>query len=142
MSVANGSVFGVNRDYRATPDITTNNAVINVSTDFGTPFRPISVNVNNEFTLLSNVGSVYFFGGEPNTVNDNSTIKISIFDALLGLSGQQLIEVETLSEIDPAIFTEVRNYNQDELSILLPADQRYDDDNEDDERFGGQRAIP
>ncbi|MCF6211369.1 MAG: filamentous hemagglutinin N-terminal domain-containing protein [Gammaproteobacteria bacterium] len=127
-----GSVLGVNRDYREQPDITANNALINVSGDIGTLYRPVSVRVNNEFVLFSNVGSVYYYGGRPRTIIDNSTIKIGLFDALLGLSGQQLIDVETLSEIDPAIFTEVRHYTQDEISIRLPADQRYDRDEEDE----------
>ncbi len=43
------------------------------------------------------------------------------------------MEVEGLEEIDPAIFTEVRNYTYDEVSILMPPDQRYTDD--DDERY-------
>ena len=86
------------------------------------------MNIKDRLFLLSNVGSVYYYGSQPATVIDNSKIKISVFDALVGLSGQQLIEVETLAEIDPAIFTEVRNYYQGELSIRLPADQLYDDD--------------
>ena len=36
-----------------------------------------------------------------------------------------LFRSETLSEIDPAIFTDIRNYNYDDVAILLPADQRY-----------------
>ena len=135
MTVSNGSIVGTSRDYRAAPDITANSAWINASRDFGTLVRPVSVKINTEFVLFSNLGSVYYFGGKPDTILDNSTIKISIFDALLGLSGQQLIEVETLSQIDPAIFTEVRNYYQDEIAILLPADQRYEDDEEDAARF-------
>jgi len=140
MTVTKGSVLGVNRDYRQQPDITANNALINVSGDIGTLYRPISVKVNNEFVLFSNVGSVYYYGGRPRTIIDNSTIKIGLFDALLGLSGQQLIEVETLSEIDPAIFTEVRHYTQDEISIRLPADQRYDNDEEDERRDRRRRS--
>ncbi|VAX03497.1 hypothetical protein MNBD_GAMMA20-539, partial [hydrothermal vent metagenome] len=140
MTVTNGSIVGVNRDYRERPDVTANNALINVFGDIGTLYRPVSVNVNNEFVLFSNVGSVYYYGGRPRTIIDNSTIKIGLFDALLGLSGQQLIEVETLSEIDPAIFTEVRHYNQDEISIRLPADQRYDNDEEDERRDRRRRS--
>ncbi len=135
MTVTNGSIVGTNRDYRAAADITANSALINTSGDFGAPVRPVSARINTEFILFSNLGSVYYFGGKPDIIIDNSTIKISIFDALLGLSGQQLIEVETLSQIDPAIFTEVRNYYQDEIAILLPADQRYEDDEENAARF-------
>ena len=131
MDVTNGSIFGVSRDYRSMPDLTAEDAFINVSTDFGASYRPVSVYVNNEFALFSNVGSVYYYGRKPESIIDNSLIKVSIFDALVGLSGQQLIEVETLAEIDPAIFTEVRNYYQGEISVRLPADQLYDEDEEE-----------
>ncbi len=43
-------------------------------------------------------------------------------------SNDQLIQIEGLSEIDPAIFTSVRNYLHDEVAILMPADQRFDED--------------
>jgi hypothetical protein len=47
------------------------------------------------------------------------------------ISGRdQLIQIEGLSEIDPAIFTSLRNYVHDEVAILLPLDQRFDEDEE------------
>lgn len=41
-----GSVLGVNRDYRERPGVTASNALINISGDIGTLYRPISVRVN------------------------------------------------------------------------------------------------
>ncbi|MDZ4260823.1 MAG: hypothetical protein U1B30_00610, partial [Pseudomonadota bacterium] len=131
MNVTNGSIFGLSaRDYRNAPDISAKTAYVSASVDVGTSYRPVSVNINDEFALFSNVGSIYYFGGRPDSVIDGSKIKVSVFDALVGLSGQQLITVETLAEIDPAIFTEVKNFNQGEISVMLPDDQRYDEDDE------------
>jgi hypothetical protein len=46
---------------------------------------------------------------------------------LLLAAGDQLIEVEPLEDVNPAVFTDVRNYSADNISIMLPADQRYED---------------
>ena len=46
---------------------------------------------------------------------------------LLLAAGDQLIEVEPLEDVNPAVFTDVRNYSADNLSIMLPADQRYEE---------------
>ncbi len=45
------------------------------------------------------------------------------------------MEVEGLEDIDPGIFTAVRNYSFDTVSILMPPDQRYADDDEEDDRY-------
>ena len=34
---------------------------------------------------------------------------------------------ESLEDVDPAIFTDVRNYNQDEIALKMPEDQVYKD---------------
>jgi hypothetical protein len=47
-----------------------------------------------------------------------------------------MIEVETLSEIDPAIFTELRNYSFEEVSVRLPRDQLYEDELEEEDAKG------
>ena len=61
--------------------------------------------------------------------------KISITDAFSNLAGQQLIEIESIVDVDPAIFTDVRNYNHSDLALMMPSDQRYDisDEEEDEE---------
>lgn len=43
-------------------------------------------------------------------------------------AGEQLIDVESLADIDPAIFTPVRNYVYQDVSIRLPSDQLYEDE--------------
>ena len=45
----------------------------------------------------------------------------------LNLAAEQLVEVEEIEEIDPAIFGAVSNYFFDEVSIRLPNDQLFDD---------------
>ncbi len=44
-----------------------------------------------------------------------------------------LVDVESLQEVDPAVFTEVRNYSHDNISIRMPVDQLYGDEYEDEE---------
>ena len=128
-----GSVFGVARDHKSQPDITAYNAIITVADTFGEN-RPISVDVNKEFLLFARVSNVYYWGDGPDTITDNSDIQLHVINALIGLGGQ-LIEVETLAELDPAIFTEVRNYYHDEVAINLPSSQRFTEkDDEEDER--------
>ena len=131
-----GSVFGdPTQLYHESPiDITANNAFILVTNDFGTQVRPISVKVKNNFTLFSRQSATYYFGGEPRFINDQSDIKLKVFDALGGLWGQQLIEVESLADIDPAIFTEVRNYYHADLAIMMPEDQLYTEEEREERR--------
>ena len=70
---------------------------------------------------------------EPLKPNDTSTAKISITDAFSSLAGQQLIEVESIGDIDPAIFTDVRNYSHSDLALMMPSNQRYDVSDEEEE---------
>ena len=58
-----------------------------------------------------------------------------MFDSLNSVSGQQLIEIESLADIDPAIFTELHNYSQKNISIRLPRDQMFDDELENYDRL-------
>ena len=46
-------------------------------------------------------------------------------------AGEQLVEIESLSEVDPAIFTALRNYSLEDISIRMPRDQLYDDELEE-----------
>ena len=135
MIVVGGSVTGKpSNTYTVDPDITAYNANITVAGGtFGTAGRPISVHVNNEFNLFSLQSAVKYII-DPLKPNDTSTAKISITDAFSSLAGQQLIEVESIGDIDPAIFTDVRNYSHSDLALMMPSDQRYDvsDEGKDD----------
>jgi len=133
MNVTNGSVFGVDRgignDFFTIADITADTAIIFVSNgEFGTFERPIVLSLNSEFFLASTISSTFFLGGPPPLNNDTSDIQFSVFDSINSVSGQQLIEVESLADIDRAIFTDLHNYDTQEISLRLPRDQIFEDD--------------
>ncbi len=65
---------------------------------------------------------------DPDRIHDTSLVNFSASDTLAALSGEQVTEVEALDDVDPAIFTEVHNYNYAEISIMLPKDQLYDNE--------------
>jgi len=114
-------------------DIIAENFLVNSVVQFGQRDTPIRIRVNNQFTLFANQGSVYYIGARPRSITTSADLALLVIDGIAGLSGQQLIDIETLGEVDEAIFTEVRNYNYDDIAILLPVDQRYSSVNEDDE---------
>ena len=52
----------------------------------------------------------------------------------VGLSGQQLVDIESLGDVDAAVFTAVRNYYYEDVAVMLPADQRMDANDDDKDR--------
>ena len=135
MDVTNGSIFGVNRagiDYLSVPDITADSAFVTVTGEFGTFERSIVLKINSEFFLFSTISNKFFFAGQPPPiVNDESDIQFNVSDLINSTSGQRLIEIESIADIDPAIFTELHNYNQENISIRLPRDQMFEDELEE-----------
>ncbi len=131
LNVDNGSVYGIDRgagvDFLNIPDITADAALITVNGAFGTFERPIVLRLNSEFLLASTVSSTYFLGGPPPVNNDTSAIKLSVFDSINSVSGLQLIEVESLADLDPAIFSQIYNYALLDVSIRMPRDQVFED---------------
>jgi hypothetical protein len=114
----------------AAPDITAK--VLNVvspSGNFGTTARPMSLAVADEFAYYFVHGYVYYFGAKPYVHGNGDLLSFSPFDTL---TSQQLIQIESLGEFDPAIFTAVRNYYYEDVAIKMPADQRLDGSDEDD----------
>ncbi|MBI3561252.1 MAG: hypothetical protein HY080_05985 [Gammaproteobacteria bacterium] len=53
----------------------------------------------------------------------------------------QMIELESLGEVDPAIFTAVKNYYYEDIAIKMPEGQRYGDD-EDNEKKHRHPSAP
>jgi len=112
------------------PEITALHATLLVPNgSFGTGTRPI---------VFSGTDSVYLdakrswdpaWNGAKGVVENKSTVQTSLSD-LTATGHEQLVEVETLEEVNPAVFTNVRNYVYDDIAILLPPDQRYDDTQE------------
>lgn len=76
------------------------------------------------YNQTARTSSVVWHIRKPNRVVDTS----KPLNDLDNMVNDQLIQIEGLNEIDPAIFTGVRNYIHDEVAILMPADQRFDDD--------------
>ncbi|VAW67357.1 hypothetical protein MNBD_GAMMA08-287, partial [hydrothermal vent metagenome] len=104
--------------------------IIIANGSFGTIQRPIVLRLRSNLSLLSTISSLFFLDGPPTTVRDNSVLQQSV-------SGQQLIEVQSLPDVDevdsltdvhPAIFTDLRNYSSEEIAIRLPRDQMFEDE--------------
>jgi len=129
IEIDNGNLTatGVLDREKKNPDITAFDAVLTVHGNVGEPTRPLVVYVKHLLAITAdgfNWTPYYGFGVKPEI--DKSTYKGNISD-LIGAGSEQLVQVETLDEVNPAIFTGVRNYVYDDIAILMPADQRYDD---------------
>lgn len=129
LTIGNGMVRAENKANKQNPDIIADIATFNFqsSFDFGERNRKIIMHVPEIYNQNSRLSFVAWYLGKPAIMNDLSKVPS---DSLI--SGRdQLIEIEGLSEIDPAIFTSLRNYVHDEVAILLPADQRFDDEEDE-----------
>ncbi|MHA1220782.1 MAG: beta strand repeat-containing protein, partial [Candidatus Heimdallarchaeota archaeon] len=138
LNITNGSVYGaettVDGDtkpfYTSQSDIRAHSIsfLMDGENSIGTGSRPLSVEVPDTVEiLLSTQNFIYFYGTEPDNFIGENDLSNQIFDLINNLAGQQLIEVESLAQIDPAIFTDVRNYSHSDNPIMMPVDQRYDD---------------
>jgi len=132
MNTDNGSVFGVDRgignDFFSIPDITADTGVFSINGNFGEFERPIILKINSEFVLSSIISVPFFPDGKPPIFVDTSDISFDIFDSINSVSGQQLIEVESVADIDKAIFTNLQNFNAQEIAIRMPRDQIFEDE--------------
>ena len=93
---------------------------------FGTQNQPIKLRLNSRLDLLNQGGSVAYIYPKPLEIN--TTGDLSDTSSLAVLTSRNLLAVESLNEIDPAIFSDIKNYNVDSLSILLPRDQREEEE--------------
>ncbi|WP_347332669.1 beta strand repeat-containing protein [Marinimicrobium locisalis] len=115
------------------PDLVGRSGIFLVDGDIGSSARPL-VMYFRDLVYLQGIRSwkpYWAFYKSPEKFENNSDV---VVNQDLTSAGEQLVEVEGLEDVDPAIFTEVRNYTYDEVSILMPPDQRYEDD-DDDERY-------
>ncbi len=110
--------------------------IINVSTSggFGTN-RQLVVYANTELIISGRgIRPIWAFGSIPTF---GLTTDGDLTDPLAGGNvSDLLVEVEEVADVNPAVFTEVRNYVYEDISIRMPRDQIYDDayyeDDEDD----------
>ena len=120
-------------DQYSAPDIVGQNLYVETITgDLGSVGRPMSIRVNDNFTFIGAHGYVFYYGGRPNTII--GAADLVEFTGITGISGQQLIEIESLGDVDEAVFTDVRNYYHEDVAIMLPSDQRMTDDEDEEDR--------
>ncbi len=135
MTTTGGSFLGVGAFDLTNADITANTATfIGLSGSFGTPIRPIILDVPQTGSVLIDTQTVSA-GFFPETPTDLITtgIDISVLGAVSAIAGEQLIEIESLGDIDPAIFTGLRRYSHEDIAIRMPRDQLYEDELEEGE---------
>ena len=126
LSINGGSIRAINKANKANPDVVAESAafvypVPNAYT-FGERNRKIVMHIPTYYFQSARTSSVLWHIKKPLTIVDSSVPLKNL------LTNDQLIQLEGLNEIDPAIFTNVRNYVHDEVAILMPADQRFDED--------------
>ncbi len=95
--------------------------------------RQLVVYAETQLTLLSGGGirPIWAFKYRP---KNGIVGGDDLFDpSIVSSSSEILIEVEGAEDIDPAIFTDVRNYSFSNIAIRLPRDQLYDSDIYEDE---------
>jgi|GEM_PF-2291479 len=126
LSIPNGMVVATNKADKSNPDIIAERATFVYSNPprygFGDRNRKIVMHIPAVYNQSAKTSSVVWHIKKPLETTDTSTPLKNLNTT------DQLIQIEGLSEIDPAIFTNVRNYVHDEVAILMPADQRFDDD--------------
>ncbi len=126
LSINGGSVRAINKVNKANPDVIAESASFiypqqNVYA-FGERNRKIVMHIPTRYYQSARTSAVLWHVKKPTDIIDTSIPLKNL------LTNDQLIQLEGLSEIDPAIFTNVRNYVHDEVAILMPVDQRFDED--------------
>ncbi|PKG84097.1 hypothetical protein CXF85_09255, partial [Colwellia sp. 75C3] len=136
-----GNIY-TDRPYNSSyADITGESLLVNQIYFFGTYSQPIKLRLNSSLTLYNTGGGVDYIYPKPLYIFTSGDL--SDTSSLAVITSRNLLSVESLDEIDPAIFSDIKNYNVDSLSILLPRDQRdgdefadseYENENEDAEQ--------
>lgn len=145
-NVRSGSVLGIQGAVDSNGEkvhVSANTAIFNMNNTgtVGQLGQTLIAKVPNKIEVIASNGTyIEYFGQVPprEFIGDNA-YKNRALQAIESLSGQQLIEIESLAEIDPAIFTDVRNYSHSDIALMMPSDQRYTDDEEEDEEAKEKR---
>jgi hypothetical protein len=95
--------------------------------------RPLVINVPGSVVIqtLTSVDPIFLV--EPDPLINQSRVLFGVNDAKAEVGGSQRTEVDALAIIDPAIFTKVKNYREDDTPIKLPADQLAEEDDDEDD---------
>ncbi|MFL0809073.1 MAG: filamentous hemagglutinin N-terminal domain-containing protein [Agarilytica sp.] len=109
---------------------------VNVSVDGnfgGTNGRPIVVYAQEQMSISRASGGIFPIWGFNTPPNQPLITDADLVDSsAIGNVSELLVDVESADEIDPAIFTEVRNYSYDNISIRMPRDQLYEEEEEEE----------
>ena len=137
MTTQAGSFLGLGNEDITNPDITAQNATFfGRAGTFGTFDRPITLNVPGAVLIDTRASfDPQFVPPRPNSISTLGLDFAGVLGALSSLGGEQLVEVESLGEIDQAIFTDLQNYSMQEISIRMPRDQLFEDELEGYDRL-------
>ncbi|NOZ54442.1 MAG: hypothetical protein GXP08_15135, partial [Gammaproteobacteria bacterium] len=128
-----GSILSARDPVRTLPNVSANNATFIAPTgSLGTRNRPLVINARNVFIRTLN-SAPPVFTTRPDRIEDLSRVLLGANEAKAEVGGNQRTEVDSLAILDPAIFTRVKNYREDDYAVMLPDDQLYGDDEDDDE---------
>ena len=134
MITTNGDFLGLD-DGTTNAHITAKTGSFIASGTFGTQANPIIVDMpaapDGIVEITATTISVSFVPEKPEATLTG--LDISALSVVSAVAGEQLIEIESLGDIDPAIFTALRSYSQEDVAIRMPRDQRYEDELEEDE---------
>lgn len=137
LAVNGGGIVASRANTTNGPDIVANNLTVRLPNGgFGTSTRPMSLRVHDTFSYLGGRGYWQPYGADPRVFDDVNR-SLSRFSTLSNFN-LQLLEVESLNEFDPAIFTEIRNYYYEDVAILMPADQGIDAADEEEKEAKGE----
>jgi len=131
MTTTRGSFLGLDAPDINNADVTAFTAqFIGRNGSFGSVVRPIVLNVK-ESVFINTRRSVtprLTAPGPRLGVTDLSDFQFDFGEASNAIAGEQLISLEELEDIDPAIFSDVRNYTYGQVAIRLPRDQLFEDE--------------
>jgi len=111
------------------PEIIGNNVGVSTTAGFGIDGRQLVVYAKNLSISGRGIFPLWAFNEPANLTTDNDLLDPSV----VGSASDLLVDIEPAEDIDPAIFTDVRNYSYANIAIRLPNDQLYDIDGYDDE---------
>ncbi|MGN0920105.1 MAG: hypothetical protein ACI4NJ_00105 [Cellvibrio sp.] len=121
------------------PDIFAENAIFYYENRefLGQRNRRMIMSVRNTYDNNARFSYIRWYNGIPPINNNDTSQKIKDFSL-----SEQLVLIEEVSDVNPALFTNVRNYISEDIGILLPPDQRFDsEDEEEDESSSIQNHL-
>ena len=132
------AAFSVDRADARRPDIVSDQLTVKTLTGFGMDGRSIVVYSDN-FTLSGpGFRPIFAFGIRPTTFSVDQDLLDNSFNVS---SADLLLELESLVEIDPAVFSNVLNYVYEDISIKMPSDQLFDEDDEEEDEEDDEVAL-